>query len=58
MFGYTADGQPMQVTGQLKNGTGEIFDQGTGTYYTFQGGKLVGTRTLDPAAPKPPMSRF
>ncbi|EID09799.1 hypothetical protein MXEN_19905 [Mycobacterium xenopi RIVM700367] len=48
VFGYTADGQPMQVTGQLKNGTGEIFDQGTGTYYTFQGGKLVGTRTLDP----------
>ncbi|BBY06745.1 TNT domain-containing protein [Mycobacterium noviomagense] len=48
LFGYTADGQPVQVTGQLKNGTGEIFDQGTGTYYTFKDGKLVGTRTLDP----------
>ncbi|HWF68981.1 MAG TPA: hypothetical protein VG187_05355 [Mycobacterium sp.] len=48
LFGYTADGQPVQVTGQLKNGTGEIFDQGTGTYYTFKDGKLVGTRTPDP----------
>ncbi|MFZ0905231.1 MAG: hypothetical protein WAN71_15455 [Mycobacterium sp.] len=48
LFGYNADGQPVQVTGQLKNGTGEIFDQGTGTYYTFKDGKLVGTRTPDP----------
>ncbi|MGH3578865.1 MAG: TNT domain-containing protein, partial [Mycobacterium sp.] len=48
IFGYTADGQPVQVTGQLKNGTGEIFDQGTGTYYTFKDGKLVGIRTPDP----------
>lgn len=48
LFGYTANGQPVQVTGQLKNGTGEIFDQGTGTYYTFKDGKLVGTRTPDP----------
>jgi hypothetical protein len=48
LFGYDADGQPVQVTGQLKNGTGEIFDQGTGTYYTFKDGKLVGTRTPDP----------
>jgi hypothetical protein len=48
LFGYTADGQPVQVTGQLKNGTGEIFDQGTGTYYTFKDGKLVGMRTPDP----------
>ncbi len=48
LFGYTADGQPVQVTGQLKNGAGEIFDQGTGTYYTFKDGKLVGTRTPDP----------
>jgi hypothetical protein len=47
LFGYTADGQPVQVTGQLKNGTGEIFDQGTQTYYTFKDGKLIGTRTLD-----------
>jgi hypothetical protein len=48
LFGYDADGQPVQVTGQLKNGTGEIFDQGTGTYYTFKDGKLLGTRTPDP----------
>ncbi len=48
IFGYSADGQPVQVTGQLKNGTGEIFDQGTGTYYTFKDGKLVGIRTPDP----------
>ncbi|MGA7131887.1 MAG: hypothetical protein WBZ15_06030, partial [Mycobacterium sp.] len=47
LFGYAADGQPVQVTGQLKNGTGEIFDQGTGTYYTFKDGKLVGLRTPD-----------
>jgi hypothetical protein len=47
IFGYTADGQPIQVTGQLKNGTGEIFDQRTQTYYTFKDGKLTGTRTLD-----------
>lgn len=48
LFGYDADGQPVQVTGQLKNGTGEIFDQGRGTYYTFKDGKLVGMRTPDP----------
>jgi hydrolase family protein len=48
LLGYDADGQPVQVTGQLKNGTGEIFDQGRGTYYTFKDGKLVGMRTPDP----------
>jgi hypothetical protein len=48
LFGYDADGQPVQVTGQLKNGTGEIFDQGRGTFYTFKDGKLVGMRTPDP----------
>ena len=48
LFGYDANGQPVQVTGQLKNGTGEIFDQGRGTYYTFKDGKLVGMRTPDP----------
>ncbi|BCO38089.1 hypothetical protein MHEC_45220 [Mycobacterium heckeshornense] len=47
IFGYTVDGQPVQVTGQLKNGTGEIFDQRTQTYYTFTNGKLTGIRTLD-----------
>ncbi|WIM87101.1 hypothetical protein PT015_19870 [Candidatus Mycobacterium wuenschmannii] len=48
LFGYNADGQPVQVTGQLKNGSGEVFDQGRGTYYTFKDGKLVGMRTPDP----------
>lgn len=47
VFGYTTNGQPVQVTGQLKNGTGEIFDEGTLTYCMFQDGRLVGTRTLD-----------
>ncbi len=48
MFGYNVDGQPVQVTGKLNYGTGEIFDHATGTYYTFKDGKLVGTRTPDP----------
>ncbi len=48
LFNYNVNGQPVQVYGQLRNGTGEFFDQATGTYYTFQNGKLVGTRTLDP----------
>lgn len=48
LFGYGADGQRVQVTGQLKNGTGEFFDQGTGTHYTFKDGKFVGMRTPDP----------
>jgi hypothetical protein len=47
LFSYLANGQVMQVTGMLKNGTGEIFDQGTKAYYTYQNGKLVGTRFLD-----------
>lgn len=57
MFTYTVDGQPMQVYGQLKNGTGEFFDQAMGTSYTFSGGKLTGMRTPDPgkveATPEP-----
>ncbi|MBZ4569308.1 hypothetical protein GBO17_12595 [Mycobacterium avium subsp. hominissuis] len=48
MFTYNVNGQPVQVVGQLKNGTGEFFDQATGTYYTFNGGKLTGMRTPDP----------
>ncbi|WP_406813358.1 TNT domain-containing protein [Mycobacterium sp. M23085] len=48
MFTYDLNGQPVQVMGQLKNGTGEFFDQATGTYYTFNGGKLTGMRTPDP----------
>ncbi|ORW09027.1 hypothetical protein [Mycobacterium kyorinense] len=47
LFNYTLNGQTMQVTGSLKNGTGEIFDQGTHAYYTYKDGKLVGTRILD-----------
>ena len=48
MFTYTVNGQPVQVVGQLKNGTGEFFDQATGRSYTFSGGKLTGMRTPDP----------
>lgn len=47
-FTYNVNGQPVQAYGQLKNGTGEFFDQATGTYYTFNGGKLTGMRTPDP----------
>lgn len=48
MFTYTVNGQSVQAFGQLKNGTGEFFDQATGTYYSFNGGKLAGMRTPDP----------
>ena len=48
VFTYNVNGQPVQVVGQLKNGTGEFFDQATGTYYTFKDGKLAGMRTPDP----------
>lgn len=47
-FTYNVNGQPVQAYGQLKNGTGEFFDQARGTYYTFNGGKLTGMRTPDP----------
>jgi hypothetical protein len=47
-FSYNANGQKVQVSGTLKNGTGELFDQGRLAYYTYQDGKLVGTRFLDP----------
>lgn len=47
LFSYNLNGQTMQVAGSLKNGTGEIFDQGTHAYYTYKDGKLVGTRILD-----------
>ncbi len=48
MFTYKVNGQPVQVAGQLKDGAGEFFDQATGTYYNFSGGKLTGMRTPDP----------
>ncbi len=48
LFSYNVNGQNVQVTGQLKNGSGEFFDQGTGTSYTFKDGKLVGMNTPDP----------
>jgi hypothetical protein len=44
LFGYNA---AVQVLGTLKNGTGELYDQGTQAYYTYKDGKLVGTRFLD-----------
>lgn len=57
MFTYTVGGQPVQVYGQLKDGTGEFFDQAMGTSYAFSGGKLTGMRTPDPgkveATPEP-----
>jgi hypothetical protein len=57
VFTYDVNGQPVQVVGQLKNGTGEFFDQATGTNYTFKDGKLVDMRRLDPgrveATPEP-----
>lgn len=56
-FTCKVDGQPVQVFGQLRDGTGEFFDQATGTSYSFSGGKLTGMRTLDPgrveATPEP-----
>jgi hypothetical protein len=57
VFTYAVNGQPVQVVGQLKNGTGEFFDQATGTNYTVKDGKLVDMRTPDPgrveATPEP-----
>ena len=47
-FTYTVDGQTVQVIGQLKDGTGEFFDQATGTNYSFKDGKMTGQRILDP----------
>jgi hypothetical protein len=47
-FSYNVKGQQVQVSGTLKNGTGELFDQGRLAYYTYKDGKLVGTRFLDP----------
>jgi len=44
---YAADGQPVQMYGQLKNGTGQIFDQAKQTSFTFKDGKLVGMARLD-----------
>ncbi|BBX26214.1 hypothetical protein GCM10009632_43920 [Mycolicibacterium alvei] len=42
----TENGVPYQVYGQLKNGTGEFFDQAKRTAYTFKGGTLDSTNTL------------
>jgi len=56
-FTYTLEGQKMAVTGTLKNGSGEIYDQGAGSgssaYFTYQDGKLVGSRFLDPGRVTP-----
>lgn len=50
---YSVDGQPVQMYGQLKNGTGEIFDQAKQTTFTFKDGKLVGQTRLDPGRVTP-----
>lgn len=56
-FAYTLQGQQMVVTGTLKNGSGEIYDQGAGSgssaYFTYQNGKLVASRFLDPGRVTP-----
>ncbi|ORA70899.1 hypothetical protein BST28_22920, partial [Mycolicibacter kumamotonensis] len=56
-FEYSLAGQTMVVTGTLKNGTGEIYDQGAGSgssaYFTYQDGKLVASRFLDPGRVTP-----
>ncbi len=56
-FAYTLEGQKMVVTGVLKNGRGEIYDQGagagSGAYFTYQDGKLVASRFLDPGRVTP-----
>jgi len=52
-FTRTVDGQTVQVGGPFKNGTGEIFDQGSGAYYTYRDGQLVGARILDPGRVTP-----
>ncbi len=45
-FSYSNNGVTQQVYGSLSNGNGEIFDQGTQSYYTFKDGALSGIRTL------------
>ncbi len=56
-FEYSLAGQTMVVTGTVKNGTGEIYDQGAGSassaYFTYQDGKLVASRFLDPGRVSP-----
>ena len=47
-FSYNVNGQKVQVGGTLKNGTGELFDQGRLAYFTYKDGQLVSTRFLDP----------
>jgi hypothetical protein len=46
-FQYPLNGQMAEVSGTLKNGTGQLFDKGRLTYLTYENGKLVGTRVLD-----------
>lgn len=50
---YTVDGQSVQVYGQLKNGTGQIFDQARLTSFTFKDGKLVAMNRLDAGQVRP-----
>jgi hypothetical protein len=53
LINTTEGGVPYQVYGQLKNGSGEIFDQAKGTSYTFKDGTLVSTNTPDPGRVTP-----
>lgn len=50
---YLVNGQPVQLYGQLRNGSGQIFDQAKQTTYTFKDGKLVGQTRLDPGTVTP-----
>lgn len=46
-FRYPFNGQLAEVSGSLKNGTGQLFDKGRLAYFTYENGQLVGTRFLD-----------
>jgi hypothetical protein len=46
-FSYLFNGQRVWVTGALKNGTGELYDQGRQAYYSHKDGQFVGARFLD-----------
>jgi hypothetical protein len=53
LLDYNVDGVAVQASGQLRNGTGEIFDQAKQSYFTFKDGKLVSVRALDPGRVTP-----
>jgi Restriction endonuclease fold toxin 5 len=47
LFGDPSAVAGAQISGVLKNGTGEIYDSGKMAYFTYKDGKLVATRFLD-----------